>query len=125
VVDSGFAGCSVVITAPSSECVQDLASPHPSLRNNTLSPDASARPLRPKSDRSLIIMQSVAMCHNRTHAPQQPASYSITSSAIASTPGGIVRSSALAVLRLIANSNLVGCRTGRSAGLSLLRMRPT
>jgi hypothetical protein len=75
VVDSGFAGCSVVITAPSSECVQDFAYPHPSLRNNTLSPDASARPLRPKSDRSLIIMQSVAMCQKAPSgrdAPPQP-----------------------------------------------------
>ena len=33
--------------------------------------------------------------------------YSITSSAIASTPGGIVRPSALAVFALMTNSNLV------------------
>ena len=32
--------------------------------------------------------------------------------------------SALAVLRLITNSNLVDCTTGRSAGLSPLRIRP-
>ena len=47
--------------------------------------------------------------------------YSITSSAIASTPDGTVRPSALAVLRLITNSNLVDCMIGRSAGLSPLR----
>ena len=35
--------------------------------------------------------------------------YSITSSALASSEGGTVRPSALAVLRLITNSNLVGC----------------
>ena len=35
--------------------------------------------------------------------------YSITSSASASSVGGTVRPSALAVLRLITNSNLVGC----------------
>jgi hypothetical protein len=50
--------------------------------------------------------------------------YSITSSARASKSGGTVRFSAFAVLRLITNSNLVGCTTGRSAGFSPLRMRP-
>src|SRR3979490_751379 len=42
--------------------------------------------------------------------------YSITSSARASSIGGTSRPSALAVLRLITNSNLVGCSTGMSAG---------
>src|SRR5262249_39112162 len=50
--------------------------------------------------------------------------HSITSSAMASTPGGMVRLSVLAVLRLITNSNLVGCTTGRSLGFSPLRIRP-
>src|SRR5215471_12462051 len=40
--------------------------------------------------------------------------YSITSSAIASTPGGMVRPSALAVFEFMTSSNLVGCSTGRS-----------
>src|SRR6516164_4474747 len=48
------------------------------------------------------------------------ASHSITSSAMASMPGGIVRPSVLAVLRLMTKSNLVGICTGRSAGLSPL-----
>ena len=39
--------------------------------------------------------------------------------------GGISRPSALAVLRLITISNLVGACTGRSAGFSPLRMRST
>ena len=52
-------------------------------------------------------------------------SHSITSSARASSVGGTSRPSALAVLRLITSSNLVGCMTGRSAGLAPLRMRPT
>ena len=43
------------------------------------------------------------------------------SSARASTDGGIVRPSALAVLRLMTSSNLVGCSTGRSAGLRALQ----
>src|SRR5215471_19548501 len=50
--------------------------------------------------------------------------HSITSSAIDITPGGMMRSSALAVLRLIRNSYFVACTTGRSAGLSPLRIRP-
>jgi hypothetical protein len=45
-------------------------------------------------------------------------SYSITMSARASNIGGIVSPIALAVLRLIANSNLLGLCTGRSAGFS-------
>src|SRR6516164_10734400 len=49
--------------------------------------------------------------------------HSITSSASASNLSGIWRPSALAVLRLITSSNLVGCRTGRSAGFAPLRMR--
>src|SRR5262249_4467011 len=51
--------------------------------------------------------------------------HSITSSARASSVGGTSMPSALAVLRLIASWNLVGCSTGRSAGFSPLRMRPT
>src|SRR5215467_10210744 len=50
--------------------------------------------------------------------------HSITSSAMASSPGGKLRPNILAVLRLITNSNLVGCMTGRSAGFSPLRIRP-
>src|SRR5712692_9050893 len=51
--------------------------------------------------------------------------HSITSSARASSVGGTSRPSALAVLRLITNSYLVGACTGRSAGFSPLRMRST
>src|SRR5205807_8441067 len=51
--------------------------------------------------------------------------YSITSSASASSIGGIVRPSALAVLRLITSSYLVGFCTGTSAGFSPLRIRST
>src|SRR5258705_3046276 len=51
--------------------------------------------------------------------------YSITSSAISNTRSGMVRPSALAVRRLIMNSNVVGCSTGRSAGFAPLKMRST
>ena len=51
--------------------------------------------------------------------------YSITSSARASSIGGISSPSAFAVLRLITSSYLVGASTGKSAGFSPLRMRST
>jgi hypothetical protein len=50
--------------------------------------------------------------------------YSITSSAVICMISGTVRPSFSAVLRLITNSNLVDCMTGRSPGLSPLRIRP-
>jgi hypothetical protein len=46
-------------------------------------------------------------------------------SARASTDGGIVSPSALAVFRLMTRSNFVGCSTGRSAGLAPLRSLST
>ena len=55
---------------------------------------------------------------------QQMASYSITSSASASSAGGTLRRSILAVCRLMTNSNLLDCITGKSAGFAPLRMRP-
>src|SRR3954463_11793120 len=50
--------------------------------------------------------------------------HSITSSAATSSLSGTVRPSAVAVLRLITNSNLVDCMTGKSAGFSPSRIRP-
>jgi hypothetical protein len=50
--------------------------------------------------------------------------YSITSSARASSVGGTVRPSILAVSALMTSSNLLACTTGNSAGLAPLRMRP-
>src|SRR5262245_41790110 len=49
--------------------------------------------------------------------------HSITSSARCRNGSGTVRPSAFAVFRLITSSNLVGCCTGRSAGLAPLRTR--
>jgi hypothetical protein len=51
--------------------------------------------------------------------------YSITSSARASSDGGTVILSALAVLRLITSSNLAGCWIGISAGLPPLMIWST
>ena len=50
--------------------------------------------------------------------------YSINSSTLASSVGGTVRPSALAVLRFMISSNAVACRTGRSAGFVPLRIWP-
>src|SRR5215469_10719710 len=50
--------------------------------------------------------------------------HSITSSARASRVGGTTSPNVLAVCRLMTSSNLVARKTGRSAGLSPLRMRP-
>src|SRR5262249_23127558 len=51
--------------------------------------------------------------------------YSINSSARASSMGGMVMPSALAVLRLITSSNLVGAWTGKSPGFTPFRIRST
>src|SRR5262249_48924489 len=60
-----------------------------------------------------------------TESRNKPAPvHSIISSARASSVAGRSMSSALAVLRLITSSNLVGSWTGRSPGFSPLRMRP-
>jgi len=65
-----------------------------------------------------------ALCQRLMRRSKQP-SYSITSSARASSSGGTSRPSVLAVLRLTVSLNLVGVCTGKSAGFSPLRMRST
>jgi hypothetical protein len=75
----------------------------------------------PKREERHRSKSSPTSCRKRPSTP----SYSITSSAMASTAGGIVRPSALAAFRLITRSNLVGRTTGRSPGLAPLRMRLT
>ena len=51
--------------------------------------------------------------------------HSMTWSARASSAGGIVNPRALAVLRLMTNSNLVGCSIGSSPGFAPLRILST
>ena len=51
--------------------------------------------------------------------------YSITSSASASSLGGISRPIAFAVFKLITSSNFVGSSTGRSSGLAPFRILST
>src|SRR6516162_4196965 len=54
-----------------------------------------------------------------------PSHHSITSSARASSDGGIVRPSAVAVIRLMTRSNLIGCSTGKLAGFAPRRILST
>src|SRR5262245_56651912 len=65
----------------------------------------------------------------RSHASEQADEvappHSITSSARASSVGGISRPMAFAALRLIVSSNFVGCSIGRSAGLAPCKIRLT
>jgi hypothetical protein len=69
------------------------------------------------------------LCLERRYAPghhgcqRDRSNYWITSSAVASSVSGMVRPSALAVLRLSTNANLLGCCTGKSPGFSPRRIR--
>src|SRR5262249_19822701 len=71
-----------------------------------------ARRNRPRSRRAAEQRDELAPCH------------SMTSSASASSFAGICKPNALAVVRLITNSNLLGCITGSSEGLAPLRILP-
>jgi hypothetical protein len=66
------------------------------------------RPLYPRKRTWLSTAMMSALGHNRTHAAQQIPLHSITSSARASSEGGTVSPSVLAVLTLTAISNLAG-----------------
>jgi hypothetical protein len=61
---------------------------------------------------------------SREQMQQRRVRNSITSSARASSVGGTVRPSTLAVWWLMTSSNLLDCTTGKSTGLAPLRMRP-
>src|SRR6516165_5309108 len=85
------------------ECMQEHNAPH------------LLRLLRPRRERP---------CYRAAEQRDElaPSRHSITSSAATSSVGGTSRPSILAVLRLIASSNIVGCSTGRSAGFAPLRI---
>ena len=69
--------------------------------------------------------RQVCYVPQRTHAPQQTTAHSITSSARASSVGGMMTPSAFAVFKLITSSNLVGRSTGRSPGFAPLKILST
>src|SRR5215216_6464214 len=80
----------------------------------------------PDTIRSLGCCRKQRSKHHRADKREKRAPpHSITSSARASSVGGTSRPSALAVLRLITNKNLVGKMTGNSAGLAPLRILST
>src|SRR5262249_55388093 len=93
------------------------------LRVEALMPFIVARPVVSLLRRSVHTKKQGSRAANQRDELAPP--HSITSSARASRVGGMVRPSVLAVLRLTANSNLVGCCTGSSLGFSPRRMRST
>ena len=83
--------------------------------------DASVHPISARESRALRkLLREAAPSPDELASP-----HSITSSARATNAGEMLRPSALAVLRLITNSNFVGSSTGRSPGFSPLSMRAT
>src|SRR5262245_39237256 len=66
--------------------------------------------------RNFVFLQQYLPIPDPSRCSKGPG-YSITSSARASSVGGTSRPIARAVGRLMTNSNLVDCITGRSAGL--------
>jgi hypothetical protein len=79
------------------------------------------------SDVKYLLRVFRLLTHSRPRRPfERPTHrYSMTSSAPCWRCKGTSRPSALAVLRLMTISNLVDCITGKSAGFSPLRIRPT
>src|SRR5262245_58545505 len=79
-----------------------------------------------RSPQLLVLLEEGLECVEQRHAAVvEHALYSMTWSARPSTDCGIVRPRALAVFRLITNSNFVACSTGRSAGFAPLRILST
>jgi hypothetical protein len=118
---------------------------HPQI--TAIDPTQLLKPLRERGEPGLRLGIGFAQCHEHADPPhavgllrprrerpsdrraahqrdELPSPHSITSSVIARSPGGTSMPSVLAVLRLMTNSNLVDCATGRSAGLAPLRMLP-
>jgi len=96
---------------------------------NSVVPVMGTTALPPESGRPSAILLCRIRATNRIHAVQannaHGSGYSITSSARRRKDSGTFSPIALAVVRLMTSSNLVGRKNGRSAGFSPLRMRPT
>jgi hypothetical protein len=76
--------------------------------------------VRPLTYREPMRFETMPSSKRKSRLP-----YSITSSARASSEAGTAIPSDFAALRLITNSNLVGCSTGRSDGFVPLKILPT
>src|SRR5215475_8070223 len=86
------------------------------------------KPQKPDARRSRPLLRECGKrprCRAAKQCYEVAPLHSITSSARASSVGGTSRPSALAVLRLMISSNLVGYSTGKSAGLAPLRILST
>ena len=70
-----------------------------------------------------VLVQYLRVIFKTVDVP--PPAHLITLSVFARTLLGIVRLICFAVLRLIINSNFVGCSTGRSAGLAPFKILST
>jgi hypothetical protein len=83
---------------------------------------AGLLPLYPQQRTKSVVPWRMALCatfcREQMQQSQSAEPYSITSLARKRIDCGIVSRSAFAVLRLMRSSNLVGCSTGRSAGLA-------
>src|SRR5262245_6939474 len=113
-----------VLTLDEASYVQSLANDGDKLRID------SGRTAAEESDhRQPTLLRPGRKWPSRCRAAYQrddlAAPHSITSSARASSIAGTSRPSALAVVRLMTKSNLVGCSTGSSAGLVPRRIRST
>src|SRR5262245_54517639 len=75
-----------------------------------------------ESQSRIQILLFKVLSPNRKSAIENLKCHLTTLSALARTFGGIVNPICFAALRLIINSNFVGCSTGRSAGLAPLRL---
>jgi hypothetical protein len=129
-------GTRLASSSSSTRCAM-LAPQSQAIQTTSPSTPASRSPQRPcsvkKASRSVGQQSHGRERLARRRRPRGPArrlarrrpAYSMTWSARASRDGGIVRPRALAVLRLIASSNLVGCSTGMSAGFTPRRILST
>ena len=90
-----------------------------------IAPLASQCPLWVRSGRVRCQVRCPRWTRSGLMQCSKKSNYSITSSAATSRPGGNVRPSAFAVLRLRIVSNFVGACTGSSAGLLPRSMRST
>src|SRR5829696_5973279 len=86
---------------------------------------ADVRLARPRLRERVVWPQVDGRRDTGSSCDDLPLPHSITSSGRARRVGEIVRSSALAVLRLMIIWNLVGCVIGRSPGRAPFRMRST
>jgi hypothetical protein len=88
-------------------------------RNDALK---SRCPLCPRKRTFLVVVSMSAKGHKHTHAPQQRALYSISSSARMRSDSGTSIPCLFAVFRLTSKLIWAGSSTGRSAGLVPLRI---